>query len=149
MEKFNRGDLMEVKFKDYCYVLKENLESFKGQYDEFIDYSPEIFNLLTKLLELEEIKVVERLKISAAIAYFVVPNDIIPENIYGPYGYVDDIFISTFVIKEIAEKIGYGQLQELWAGDGNIKEIVDLCYHKSKKIVSNDSNEILHHVGLK
>lgn len=140
---------MEDKFKDYCYVLKENLNSFKGKYDEFIDYSPEIFNLLTKLLGLEEIKEPERLKISAAIAYFVVPADIIPENIYGPYGYVDDIFISTFVLKEIADIVGYDRLQELWAGDGNIKEIVDLCFNKAKKIVSNDEIEILHHVGLK
>ena len=94
---------MEAKFKDFCYVLKENLEAFKGKYDEFIDYSPELFYLLTKLLDLEEVESYERLKISAAIAYFVVPNDIIPEDIYGPYGYVDDIFISTFVIKEIAK----------------------------------------------
>lgn len=140
---------MEERFKDYCYVLKENLGSYKGKYDEFIDYCPEIFNLLTKLLDIEEIKEFERLKISAAIAYFVIPNDIIPENIYGPYGYVDDIFISTFVIKEIAGKIGYDKLQKLWAGDGNLNEIVDLCYNKSKKMVAENVEEILEYVGIK
>lgn len=140
---------MESKFKDYCFVLKENLESYNGRYEEYIDYSPEIFNLLTKLLGLEDIKEIDRLKISAAIAYFVVPNDIIPENIYGPYGYVDDLFIATYVIKDIAKKIKYDKLQELWLGDENINDIIDLCYNKSKKIVAEEKNEILQLVGLK
>ena len=39
-----------------------------------------------------------RLEISAAIAYYVAPDDIIPEEIYGPYGYIDDIFISVYVL---------------------------------------------------
>ena len=90
---------METKFKDFYDILVENLESFNGEYASFIDYGPQLFKLLSDLLGYEGLKSQLKLKISAAIAYYVVPMDVIPETVYGAYGYIDDIFITTYVIR--------------------------------------------------
>lgn len=140
---------MEREFKDFHDTLEENLKSYTGQYDSFIDHSPELFLLLTEMLNLNEITSYERLKISAAIAYFVVPYDVIPEQIYGPYGYVDDIFISTFIIKEVGEMYGYDLLEKLWHEKSDLKEVINFCYNKSKHIVNNEDEKILKYVGIK
>ncbi len=54
--------------------------------------------------------------------------DVIPEEIYGPYGYVDDIFISVYVLRKIADQHGYGFLQDLLVEDTDIEGVIDECY---------------------
>ncbi len=82
-----------MKFKDFSDTLRENLSSFEGYYASFIDCGLNLFSLLCNILDDKLINTQLRLEISAAIAYYVIPNDVIPEEIYGPYGYIDDIFI--------------------------------------------------------
>lgn len=137
-----------LNFKDFSDVLLENLTNFKGSYPNFIDYGPNLFNLLCDLLNQEEISSNERLIINAAIAYYVVPMDIIPEEIYGPYGYIDDIFITVYVLKKIANSRGYDFLQNLWKLDEDIIYVIDVCYNGSLELLGDKINDILIYVGL-
>ncbi|MCK9151805.1 DUF1232 domain-containing protein [Methanobacterium alcaliphilum] len=140
---------MAYVFKDFYELLKENLDSFEGEYDKFIDFGPDLFNLLTKLLNEEFLSSDDRMMVNSAIAYFVAPYDVIPEQIYGPYGYVDDIFISCYVLLNIGESYGFSLLEEIWDDQlPNLEETLNLCYNKSKKIVGKDKKEILRYGGL-
>ena len=137
-----------VEFKDFYDTLIENLNSFEGDYASFIDCGPNLFNLLCDLLSQKEIKKDMRLEISAAIAYFVAPDDIIPEEIFGPYGYIDDIFISVYILRKVADEFGYDYLQNLWKHDSNVKEIMDDCYDNSLELLEDKVYPILVYVGL-
>ena len=110
------------EFKDFYDTLIENLEGYDGEYAYFINCGPNLFNLLCNLLSQKEISREMRLEISAAIAYYVAPDDIIPEEIYGPYGYIDDIFIAVYVLRKVAKEFGYDYLQNLWKHDSDVKE---------------------------
>ena len=100
MFRSNAGEKMETNFKDYIDVLEENLRSYEGEYNKIVDYSPILFKLLTDILNEKIISSETRLKISAALGYFVAPFDIIPEQIYGPDGYIDDLYIVSYVLME-------------------------------------------------
>lgn len=139
---------MEHEFQDYYDILSRNLESYQGEYAPFIDHGPELFKLLNELLIKSEISSEYRLKISAAIAYYVVPLDVIPEQVYGPYGYIDDIFITAYVIKILADKYGYSYLEKLWEGDRELESVVEECYEKSTEILEQKTQEVLDFVGL-
>lgn len=139
---------METEFKDFYDVLIDNLESFNGEYAPFIDYGPLLFKLLTDFLSYDPLKTELKLKISAAIAYYVVPQDVIPETTYGPYGYIDDIFITTYVIKMLADIYGYEILSSYWHEDRELTEVVEECYERSKEVLENKTDEILRYVGL-
>lgn len=139
---------MEDKFKDYFDVLSENLASYEGEYASFIDHGPSLYKLLTDVLNEENISPDMRLKISAAIAYYVIPMDIIPEKIYGPYGYIDDIFVSAHVIKKISDNLGYKFLEKYWIGTGKLETVVDECYNRSIEVLENKTEDILRYVGL-
>ena len=41
---------MEATFKDFYDTLIENLETYTGEYESFIDYGPDLFKLLCDLL---------------------------------------------------------------------------------------------------
>ena len=136
------------EFKDFYDTLIENIEGYEGEYAYFINCGPNLFNLLCDLLSQEDIDRQMRLEISAAIAYYVAPDDIIPEEIYGPYGYIDDIFISVYILRKVADALGYDYLQDLWKHDSNVKEIMDDCYDNSLELLVDKVYPILVYVGL-
>ena len=59
----------------------------------------------------------------------MTPDDVIPESIYGPYGYIDDIYLSSYVLKLVAEKHGWELIQDLSTPD--IEEVIGECESKS------------------
>ena len=136
------------EFKDFYDTLIENLEGYDGEYAYFINCGPNLFNLLCDLLSKKEINREMRLEISAAIAYYVAPDDIIPEEIYGPYGYIDDIFVSVYVLREVAKEFGYDYLQNLWKHETDVKEVMDDCYDNSLELLEDKVHAVLSYVGL-
>lgn len=140
------GDDVEAAFKDFYDTLIENLETYTGEYESFIDYGPSLFKVLCNLLNCDIDKSL-RMPICGAIAYYVTPDDVIPEQVYGPYGYIDDIYLSSYVLKMVASKHGYKFIEEISSPD--IKDVIDECESKSLEILNEDEiKSILNYCGL-
>ena len=138
---------MEAAFKDFYDTLCENLETYSGEYESFIDYGPDLFKLLCNLLNCN-VDPSLKLPICGAIAYYVTPEDVIPENIYGPYGYIDDIYLSSYVLRMVAEVHGYEFIQEK-SSIADVKSILDECEEKSLEMLKDDEiKSILEYIGL-
>lgn len=138
---------MEASFKDFYDTLIENLETYTGEYESFIDYGPVLFKVLCNLLNCDVDKSL-RLPICGAIAYYVTPEDIIPENIYGPYGYVDDIYLSAYVLNMVAEKQGFEFIQEVSPVD-DIEGVISECESKSRELLNDEEiKSIIDYIGL-
>ncbi|MBQ8017228.1 MAG: DUF1232 domain-containing protein [Methanobrevibacter sp.] len=137
---------MEATFKDFYDTLIENLETYTGEYESFIDYGPNLFKLLCDLLN-SDVDRSLKLPICGAIAYYVTPDDIISEQVYGPYGYIDDIYLSSHVLKMVASHHGYEFLQQYF--DDEIESIIKECEKKSLEILSEDEiRSIVEYIGL-
>ena len=137
---------MEENFKDFYDTLVENLESYNGEYASFIDCGPNLFKLLCDLLNCE-IDSALRLPICGAIAYYVTPDDVISEQVYGPYGYIDDIYLASYVLKMVASKHGYDFLQKNCSFE--VEPIVKECENKSLEILNESEIEsIIAYIGL-
>ena len=138
---------METAFKDFYDTLIENLETYTGEYESFIDYGPSLFKLLCDLLKCD-IDHSLKLQICGAIAYYVTPDDVIPENIYGPYGYIDDIYLSSYVLKMVASRHGYEFIQKR-CDVSDIEGILNECESKSLEILSDtEIRSIKEYIGL-
>lgn len=138
---------MENAFKDFYDTLVENLETYSGEYESFIDYGPSLFKLLCDLLN-SSVDHSLKLPICGAIAYYVTPDDVIPENVYGPYGYIDDIYISSHVLRMVGERHGYDFIQEK-SSIPNVERIIGECESKSLEILKDDEVEsIIDYIGL-
>ena len=120
--------------KNYYDFLKNELNNFQGDFDKFIYNLPEFFNLLCDLLN-EDLEREDRKLINSALAYFVVPNDVISEEIYGPLGYVDDIFACVVVLLEIKKKYGIELLEKLWTGEESLDYVLEYSFRKSHEIL--------------
>ncbi|WP_407376140.1 YkvA family protein [Methanobrevibacter sp.] len=138
---------MEAAFKDFYDTLIENLETYTGEYESFIDYGPTLFKLLCDLLNCDVDRSL-RLPICGAIAYYVTPEDVIPEQVYGPYGYIDDIYLSAYVLKLVADVHGYEFIQKQCLTK-DIEKIIVECEQKSLEILKDDEIEsIIEYIGL-
>ncbi len=140
---------METQFKDFYDVLRENLDAYRGEYEQFIDHGPDLYKLLCDVLNEQSISPEIRMKTCAALGYFVVPFDVIPEQIYGPYGYIDDIFLCSHVLNHVKEEMGIDFLEELWDGEEEFVDVLNVCYSQSKEILGETVDEILKYVGFK
>lgn len=137
---------MNKQFKDFYDTLLENLDNYNGEYESFINYGPNLFKLLCDLLNCE-IDSSLRLPICGAIAYYVTPDDVISEQTYGPYGYIDDIYLASYVLKQVADRHGYDFLQE--NATFEVEPIVKECENKSLEILKdNEIESIIAYIGL-
>ncbi len=123
--------------KKYYDFLKEELNMFGGNFPKFILHLPSLFKLLCDLLE-EDLDKETKRKINSALAYFVLPNDIISEELYGPAGYVDDTYVCSFVLKDIYEKYGVGMLKKKWQEEEDVVEVIEDCYQMSNNELNKE-----------
>ena len=69
-----------------------------GIYNHITKYTPKLFLLLCKIIK-ETRNIEIKWYINSALAYLVIPNDIISEIEHGDTGYIDDIFVRLGLTK--------------------------------------------------
>lgn len=134
--------------KDFYDKLKSDIESYEGRHDDFIYLTPFWYKLMTNLLD--DSRLPYRLKplVSCAIAYFIIPADIISEEIHGPYGYIDDIYFCAFIADQILLRTNDSALLvENWEGEGDILQLVNEILGKEEALIELDKKLILNYTG--
>ncbi len=100
------------------WVKKSNHKNTK--WAEYLFIAPDLFHLLTKLAIDPDVPSEKKTKLVTAIIYFISPIDFIPEAIFGPIGYLDDIALAAYIINDLVNQIDPQIVQRNWAGDQDI-----------------------------
>jgi uncharacterized membrane protein YkvA (DUF1232 family) len=134
--------------KDFQACLKEKIGEYEGRHDDLIYLAPEFYSLLTRLLDDPRLPKRMRPLISCAIAYFILPADIISEDVYGPYGYIDDIFLSALAADAARKATGSdGLLTDNWEGEAEIVPLLAEIIAREKDLVGDQKRKILEYTG--
>jgi uncharacterized membrane protein YkvA (DUF1232 family) len=134
--------------KSYYDSLKEDIGAYEGRHDEYIYLAPEWYRLMTNLLDNPRLPGRLRPLVVSAIAYFIMPVDVIPEETYGPYGYIDDIWFCAFVAGEIAERTGDRVLiSESWDGEGDVLALMEETLGREEELIGDLRERILKYTG--
>ncbi len=96
------------------------LEKKDFKYSDILLLAPDFFHLLIKLSIDDRVPNEKKMKLIAAIAYFVSPIDLLPELFLGPVGYMDDIAIAAYVLNDFINTGDMDILYEHWAGHGDV-----------------------------
>ncbi|GIU69270.1 MAG: hypothetical protein KatS3mg002_0506 [Candidatus Woesearchaeota archaeon] len=134
----------------YTFLIQE-LQDFEsqGQDISMIKYIPDFFKILSDMLDYEEVDKESRILINAALGYFVSPDDVLPDDIYGPEGYVDDVFLCTYVIRKLYPSYK-SLMKKLWNNNVDFEIAVEESYIKCKNYLmeKNFIERILKYCGL-
>ena len=112
-------------------------EGASHKWVKYLMWAPDLFHLLVKLSLDEDVSARERAKVAAAMAYFVSSIDLVPEAIFGPAGYVDDIALVAYVLNSIVNNTGPETLRKHWAGDTDVLTVIQAILRVSDKMVGS------------
>jgi uncharacterized membrane protein YkvA (DUF1232 family) len=133
---------------DFAKVIQAEVEGYDGEHAALIAQSPALYRLLTRLLDDPNLPGRLRPLVILAIAYFILPNDIMPEDLSGAANYVDDIFLTAFISDQVRRELDDGNiLADNWDGEGDILALVDRILAQETALIADRRELILWYIG--
>jgi uncharacterized membrane protein YkvA (DUF1232 family) len=97
--------------------------------------APDLGYLLINLLKDPRVPTAQRLKLGAAMAYFLSPLELIPIALLGPAGLGGDIALAAHTLNSLLNDIDPQILKDHWAGDGDVLEAIQKIAAVSNRIL--------------
>ena len=90
---------------------------------------PDVFMLLVRLALDKSVPASARMLVGGALAYFVLPIDLIPEGIVGVGGYVDDLVLAAAVLAQAFSGELEPYARRHWSGSEDLRVVLrDIAY---------------------
>ena len=118
-----QSDFYQKIRNDVKHWLNDNLDK-ENKWTDYILAAPDFFHLLCKLTADSEIPSNKKLKLLAAIAYFISPIDLLPEAFLGPVGYLDDIAVAAYILNDLINEVDSQIVRKHWAGEQDVLDLI-------------------------
>ena len=116
--KMSRGSEPKTKLK------RSEKRELRGRMSSFIMFLPNMARLLGRMLKDVRVPTAEKALFVAAIVYFVMPVDLIPD-IFPFIGQVDDIYVIALTLLRLVNRTDERIVREHWSGGGDIVAFAD------------------------
>ena len=134
--------------KRFDAMLEKDISGYEGEFSRIIHQAPALYRMMTRLLDDRALPRSMSPLVIAAIAYFILPEDIIPEEKYGPVGYVDDIYLCAFVANEVTkESASPDILARNWDGSVPVAALVKEILDSEKELIGDKKDRIMQYIG--
>ena len=107
----------------------------KYRWGNILMLAPDLFHLAYKLSRDPNVPATEKAKMVAVLAYFISPIDLIPEAMFGPVGFIDDVILAVYALNTLINKTHPDSVRHYWAGDGDILELIQKILGIAERIV--------------
>tara|TARA_Y100000588_G_C13640533_1_gene663536 strand:- start:32 stop:511 length:480 start_codon:yes stop_codon:yes gene_type:complete len=133
---------------DYLQLLRKQVGKYAGTLRDVVILAPVYGMLMFTLMKDPRLSREQRLLVDAAIAYLVSPDDVIPEDEVGSYGYLDDVFCCAYVAQQLGEELGWEVVQEHWTGEQSVLEVSRGLLARERELLGDSGDDILRFAGL-
>lgn len=143
-EEAARGAVSRDRARRFYDRIRESIQEFTagrkvvGKTAEFLMLVPDIFMLLWRLTTDSRVARKDKLLLGSAVAYFILPFDLIPEAIVGPIGYLDDLVFAVYVLNKILTHTDAAVLREHWSGNGDVLETIQRTLNAADTLVETN-----------
>lgn len=134
--------------RDFTQVVKDNVSEYRGSFFNAVKWAPIFAATLMALSHDPRLQPRHRTWVNAALAYFVSPNDAVPEEEYGPYGYLDDNLVSAYVLERIARDVGWRVIDDAWDGELAAREVAREMLDREQELLGHLGQEALQSAGV-
>lgn len=144
-----RGVEEVLDLKRFDVMLEKDISGYEGEFSDLIHQAPAFYRMMTRLLDDKDLPRSISPHIIAAIAYFILPEDIIPEDKFGPVGYVDDIYLCAFVANEVVKESGSSDIiTRNWDGNRPVIELIKEILDREKELLGNKKEHMMQYIGF-
>jgi uncharacterized membrane protein YkvA (DUF1232 family) len=109
-----------------------------GKTAGFLLLVPDVFILLWRLTTDARVNGKDKVLLGSAVAYYVMPFDLIPEAIMGPVGYLDDLVFGVYVLNKILGSVDASVLREHWSGSEDVLDSIQNVLNAAESLVGTD-----------
>ncbi|RQW79263.1 MAG: DUF1232 domain-containing protein [Methanothrix sp.] len=129
-------------------LLEKDISDYKGEYASIIHQAPALYRMMTRMLDDRTLPSKISPLVIAAIAYFILPEDVIPEDKFGPVGYLDDIYLCAFVAQEVAKEFGSPDiLVRNWDGKVSVVDLIKEILDREQDLIGDKKDRIMQYIG--
>ncbi len=134
--------------KRFDALLEKDISGYSGDFSEMIHQAPALYRLMTRLLDDRSLPGRMSPLVIAAIAYFILPEDVIPEEKFGPMGYVDDIYLCAFVADQVMRETGPEDIiTRNWDGTAPVIPLIREVLEREKELIGDKKERIMEYIG--
>jgi uncharacterized membrane protein YkvA (DUF1232 family) len=138
----------EGMMNDFSELIEEEVSGYTGRHENIVSEAPSFYRLLTRLLDDPDLTLRLRPLVLTSIGYFAIPGDIIPEDLQGPLGFLDDIFLVVLVADTIRKELKSEEiLTRNWDGNTSLSLLIDEFKNNEEDLIGDKRDQILKFVG--
>ena len=115
---------MTKKAETKMKLKRREKRELRGRMSNFLMFLPNMARLLGRLLKDARVPTAEKALFVAAILYFVMPVDLIPD-IFPFIGQVDDIYVIALTLLRLVNRTDERIVRQHWSGGGDIVALAD------------------------
>ncbi|MCX4241929.1 YkvA family protein [Paraliomyxa miuraensis] len=134
---------------DYAASLRRFVHEYRGARQRAVVLAPEIFTLFARMLVDPRLPRDARTIVTSVLAYFVVPDDVMPEAELGPLGLMDDLYAAAHAYRMLRRELPLELLQDAWiAEEEDLDEAMAMVHTETRAELGKRAKDVLRMAGL-
>jgi len=133
---------------DYALQLRVFSLDYVGPRERAVRQAADVFEFFTKLFGRVRLNREQQATVNAVLAYFVVGDDLFPEELMGPLGLVDDLYVAAYAFRLLRREVDPGELAACWGGEGELEQVMDEVYRECRAEIGKKGKDALRLAGL-
>ncbi|KIG15721.1 hypothetical protein DB30_05291 [Enhygromyxa salina] len=139
---------MSFEAPDFRAEIRRFVHGYVGAHQDAILRAGDVFDFYARLMIDTRVSGNARVHVACVLAYFVVPDDVLPEAELGPYGLLDDLYLAAHVYKILRRELPRNVLSEAWGEDDALEQVMDVVYAESRAALGKLRKDVLRVAGL-
>lgn len=140
---------MDFQAPDYEAELRRCVHGYTGSYARTVHRTPDLFDFYARLFSDDRLPPHARPLVNAVLAYFVVPEDVMPEETLGPYGLLDDVFLAAHVYRLLSRQhLPQELLADAWRSEDDLDEVMAEAYTDGRAALGKNRKDVLRMAGV-
>lgn len=106
-------------------------------------FLPDLVVLLVRLSSDPRVPASSKALALFGVGYVLSPIDLLPEILFGPFGFVDDLLVAAAAVSRIVNHVHPDLVRSHWSGAGDALEVVRRVTSWSESIVGKAVTRVL------
>lgn len=133
---------------DYEASLRRFVAGYEGARARAVVLAPEVFTFFARLLVDPRLGRDARHVVTSVLAYFVAPDDVMPEAELGPLGVLDDLYAAAYAYRTLRRELPMEMLRDAWEGDDDLDAAMAMVHAETRAELGKRTKDVLRMAGL-
>jgi len=143
MENVKRTRSVDGYLSFYKYLrgkIAQDAEKILGKYGriavEILLTGPDLFIFLFRIYRDPEVPLEYKAGLASILTYWILPIDIFSEMFFGVLGYVDDIFLASYILNGLMKHLDAEKIKSYWPGCETAPKVIEKILGYSQLLAS-------------